>query len=256
MGWRGSSDRAARTGATQSSSEHAATRGARRGPGLSDRLAGGPQGPPNNHNSGSPADPGVLRPGGMLGPRNVRDQSPPSPVVQPDGPRPPLFSGGMGVGEPLFLLLLRELSGKLAWLSVALKTGVRLLMQRLHLFLLRAFVTAEDFRLPDTVSIFLRVLGELQPEGWASLMHVSTSPKPVLQAPHPEVAARGLGDIGAYHISDALWDEVVGEGMDVERLASEFAPEVSPPPAVLHRRETDPLVEPMLRSLEVGGGGG
>ena len=28
-----------------------------------------------------------------------------------------------------------------------------------------------------------------------------------------------------------------------------------PPPAVLHRRETDPLVEPVLRSLEVGGGG-
>ena len=39
------------------------------------------------------------------------------------------------------------------------------------------------------------------------------------------------------------------------RLASEFAPKVSAPPAVLHRHETDPLVEPMLRSLEVGGGG-
>ena len=60
-------------------------------------------------------------------------------------------------------------------------------------------------------------------------MHVSTSPKPVLQVPDPEVAARGLGDIGTYHISDALWDEVAGEGVDVERLALEFAPEVSPP---------------------------
>ena len=127
-------------------------------------------------------------------------------------------------------------------------------MQRTHLFLLRAFVTAEDFRLLDTVGIFLRVLGELQPEGWASLMHVSTSPKPVLQAPDPEVAARGLGGIGACHISDALWDEVVGEGVDVERLASEFAPQVPPPPAVLHRHETDLLVEPMLRSLQVVGG--
>ena len=136
------------------------------------------------------------------------------------------FSGG---GGAIFLLLLRELSGKRAWLSVAVKTSVRLLMQRSHLFLLRAFVTAEDFRLPDTVSIFLRLLGELQPEGWASLMHVSTSPKPVLQAPDTEVAARGLGDIGTYHISDALWDEVVGEGVDVERLALEFAPEVPPP---------------------------
>ena len=78
-------------------------------------------------------------------------------------------------------------------------------------------------------------------------------PQTVLQTPGPTVAARGLGDIGTYHISDALWDEVVGEGVDVEQLAAEFAPEISPPPAVLHRRETDPLVEPMLRSLEDGG---
>ena len=84
-------------------------------------------------------------------------------------------------------------------------------------------------------------------------MHVSTSPKPVLQAPEPAVAAWGLGDIGTYHISDALWDEVVGEGVDVEQLASEFAPEISPPPAVLHMRDIDPLVEPMLRSFKDGG---
>ena len=176
----------------------------------------------------------------MLGPLNVRDQPSLDPVVRPNGLRPPLFGGG--AGEPLFLLLLRELSDKLAWLSVALKTSVRLLMLRAHLFLMRAFVTAEDFRLPDTMDNFLRALGELQPEGWASLMHVSTSPKPILQAPDPEVAARGLGDIGTYHISGALWDEVVGAGVDVEWLAAEFALEVSPPPAVLHRRETDPLV--------------
>ena len=122
-------------------------------------------------------------------------------------------------------------------------------MMRAQLFLLRAFVTAKDFTLPETMGIFLRVLGELQPEGWASLMHVSTSPKPVLRTHDPEVA----GNIGTYHISDALWDEVVGEGVHVERLASEFVPKVPPPPAVLHRRETDPLVEPMLRSSEAGG---
>ena len=69
--------------------------------------------------------------------------------------------GGGGGGGALFLLILRELSGKLAWLSMALKTSVRLLMMRAHLFLLRAFVTAEDFRLPKTMSIFLRALGEL-----------------------------------------------------------------------------------------------
>ena len=112
VGWRGSSDRAGRTNATPSPSESGESRGARRGPGLDGHLAGAPHGLPNNHNGGSPADPGVLRLGGMLSPQNVRDQSP-----------------------------------------------------------------TEDFRLPDTVGIFLRVLGELQPEGWASLMHVSTTPQ-------------------------------------------------------------------------------
>ena len=86
---------------------------------------------------------------------------------------------------------------------------------------MRAFVTAEDFGLRGTMSIFLHALGELQPEGWAGLMHVSSSPKPFLQAPDPAVAARGLRDIGIYQISDESWDEVVGEGVDVEQLASE-----------------------------------
>ena len=81
-------------------------------------------------------------------------------------------------------------------------------------------------------------------------MHV---PKPILQAPDPAEAARGLRGIGTYYILDALWDEVVGDGVDVEQLASAFAGEISPPPAVLHRRETEPLVEPMWRSLEDGG---
>ena len=149
------------------------------------------------------------------------------------------------------LLILCELSRKPAWLSLALKTSVRLLMMRAHLFRLRAFVTAEDFRLPETMSVFLRALGELRPDEWASLMHVSTSPQPVLQAFDPGVAARRLADIGSHHISDALWDEVVGDGEDVQQLASEFALDISPPPPVLQRRETDPLVEPISAPLRM-----
>ena len=99
---------------------------------------------------------------------------------------------GWGAEEPLLLHILCELSGKLAWLLVALKTSVRLLTMRAHLFLLRAFVRSEDFRLPETMSVLLRALGELQPDGWASLMHVSMSPKPVLQEPDPEVAQLSL----------------------------------------------------------------
>ena len=44
----------------------------------------------------------------------------------------------------------------------------------------------------------------------------------------------------------------MGEGVDVEQLACKFAAEISPPPAVLHKQETDLLVEPML-PLEDGG---
>ena len=145
VAWRGSSSCEERTGATPSPSEGAESHKSRRGPGLGDQLAGGPHGLPNNHNGGSPADSGVLQPGCMLGSLNVRDQSSPDPMVRPDGLRPPLFRGG--AGEPLFLLLLRELSSKLAWLSVALKTSVRLLMVSAHLFLLRAFVTALSRRI-------------------------------------------------------------------------------------------------------------
>ena len=74
---------------------------------------------PTNYNGGSSADSGVFRPGGMLGPLIVRNQSSPDPLVQPDRLRPPLFRGG--AGEPLFLLLLHKLSGMLAWLSMSNK---------------------------------------------------------------------------------------------------------------------------------------
>ena len=58
------------------------------------------------------------------------------------------FARRGGAGEPLFLLLLRELSGKLAWLSVALKTSVRNLMQRAHIFLLRVLCNGRGFSAP------------------------------------------------------------------------------------------------------------
>ena len=86
-------------------------------------------------------------------------------------------------------------------------------------------------------------------------MHVSTSPKPFMQPPNPELAARGLAEVGMCRISDELWDECVGGGLDVERLAADFAPDMQPTEGSVRRRETDPLVEPMLRSLEGGGGG-
>ena len=130
--------------------------------------------------------------------------------------------------EPLCLFVLRVFTRMLDWLVVELAVGVRLMMARLRLFLLCAFVTAEDFRLAEVMPICLKALEELRLEVWQSLMHVSTSPKPFMQPPNPELAARGLGEVGMYHISDELWDECVGAEVDVERLAADFAPDMQP----------------------------
>ena len=107
----------------------------------------------------------------------------------------------------------------LDWLALGLAVSVYFVMARLHLFLLRAFVTAEDFRLEGVLWVCLKSPEELQPEVWRGLMHVSTSPKPFLRPPSLGLAARGLGDVGEYHISNKLWDECVGVGVDVETLA-------------------------------------
>ena len=82
-------------------------------------MAGGARRIPNNQNGGSSADSWDPRPGGILGRLNVRARPSPDPLVPPDGLRPRLFRGGGG-GQPVFLLIPRELSSKLAWLSVAL----------------------------------------------------------------------------------------------------------------------------------------
>ena len=66
--------------------------------------------------------------------------------------------------EPLYLLVVRAVTGMLDWLAVGLAVGVRLLMARLQLFLLRVLVTAVDFRLAQVMPISLKALEELLPE--------------------------------------------------------------------------------------------
>ena len=88
---------------------------------------------------------------------------------------------------------------------------------------------------------------------WQSLMHVSTSPKPFLQPPNPQLAARALGEVGLYRISDEVWDECMGAEIDVERLVAHFAPDMQPTAGSVHWREMDPLVATMLQCLEGAG---
>ena len=58
--------------------------------------------------------------------------------------------------------------------------------------------------------------------------------------------------MGMYRICDELWDECVGLKVDVERLPADFAPDMQLMAGSVRRRETDPLVAPMLQSLEGG----
>ena len=61
---------------------------------------------------------------------------------------------GLGDQEPLYLLILQAFTGMLDWMAVELAVSVRLLMARLQLFLLRAFVTADDVRLETMMCLF------------------------------------------------------------------------------------------------------
>ena len=52
-------------------------------------------------------------------------------------------------------------------------------------------------------------LGELEEGTWDSLLHLTTSPIPVLMRTDPSLAAKGLGRLGAYEIPTHLWHRVV-----------------------------------------------
>ena len=61
-----------------------------------------------------------------------------------------------------------------------LSCDVLLLMQRLHMLVLRIFVTCEDSRLKSAPNIIFDVLKDFPPGFWDALMHLSTSPVPRL----------------------------------------------------------------------------
>ena len=106
----------------------------------------------------------------------------------------------------------------LPWLHWPLSCSVLLLMRRLHLFILRMFVTCEDFRLKFAPNIIFHVLKEFTLDSWEAVLHLSTSPAPQVE---PRLVAQGLGAVDNYEISDALWNDVVLVGF--ETSVSEFS---------------------------------
>ena len=96
-------------------------------------------------------------------------------------------------------------------------------------------------------------IGGVSQSNWAGLLHVSTSAPPFLHCPHPELAFRGLGDIGAHYVSDDLWDRCVGAGVDVEDLAARFQPDTMAyeHPIVASNGDSDPTFLALCEPLAV-----
>ena len=121
------------------------------------------------------------------------DDTPPVP------PEPP----------PLFARFMAALAPHVEWLARQLRCSEQLLLKRMHLLVIRLFSTAEDWRLELAMETWVGALGELGEEIWDSLLHLTTSPIPVLMRTDPSLAAKGLGRLGAYEIPADLWHRIV-----------------------------------------------
>ena len=89
----------------------------------------------------------------------------------------------------------------------------------MHLLVMRFFSTAEDWRLAGAMGMWVDALGELEEGVWDSLLHVTTSPIPVLMRNDPSLAAKGLGRLGAYEIPADLWHWVVPPKSSVRQVS-------------------------------------
>ena len=143
---------------------------------------------------------------------------------------------------PLFVQFLQAFFTFLPWLHQALSCGVLLLMKRLHLFVLRLFVTCEDYRLRSAPDIIFNARSEFTAESWQALLHLSTSPVPQVGRVDPQLVERGLGAVGNYMISDDLWCELAPP--DFEASVSDFHLERES-----HSSNREALVRPMVKWL-------
>ena len=132
----------------------------------------GPAVPPAESTS-SPSLANLARLASRLG-ELIRPPPPRDPMTQPE-----LWEGGgEDAGDPMFLEFLRACMPHLGWMSTELRCTPWILVKRLTLFIDRVFDTAEDYRLPTAVSVFVKALGRVKLEDWRGLLHVTTSPTP------------------------------------------------------------------------------
>ena len=143
---------------------------------------------------------------------------------------------------PLFVYFLQAFFTFVPWLHQALSCGVLLLMKRLRLFVLRLFVTCEDYRLRSAPDITFNALSEFTAESWQALLHLSTSPVPQVGRVDTQLVERGWGAVGSYTISDGLWCELAPP--DFEASVSDFHLERKS-----HSSNREALVRPMVKWL-------
>ena len=143
---------------------------------------------------------------------------------------------------PQFLGFLSMFFAFLPWLHRALSCGVLLLMRRLHMFVLRLFVTCEDFRLKTAPDVIFDVVKDFTADSWDALLHLSTSPVPQLGKVDSELVGCGLGAASSYEISDQLWQELAP--VDFAVSVAEFSL-----PRDVYSPTREDMVLPMVRWL-------
>ena len=70
-------------------------------------------------------------------------------------------------------------------------SSVLLLMRRVRMFVLRMFVTCEDFRLKMAPDVIFDVVKDFTSDFWDVLLHLSTTPVPQTGKVDPELVGRG-----------------------------------------------------------------
>ena len=83
-----------------------------------------------------------------------------------------------------------------------------LLEIRLLLFLVRGWLPARDFGLPNFLGLFCVAIDSFTVEVWACFLHDSTGPRLLLVGLTVDILGRGLGPVGCIHIPISIWQRL------------------------------------------------
>ena len=88
--------------------------------------------------------------------------------------------------------------------------GVRgLLDVRLLLFVVRGWLAARDFGIPNFLGLICVAMDSFTAKFWACFLRDNTSPKLPLVGLSVDILSRGLGPVGCTHIPLSIWRQLV-----------------------------------------------